>query len=385
MKNRFLKFLITICVIVCVVFSSAVMCFAETEPATEEIPPLVVETEIEVPDDTQKPSVEVRPVEPQTNAPVTVAPATSQAVTQPTTQRRPATSTTTRRPSNQSANNKNNNNNEDDNNNPPQHSTTTTKPATTLPELPEGSFYVFLELNNGKPRLKRVMEKEGRVPPPNIPEREGYVFDGWYADAKFTKKWDFDTSVAKDTLVIYAKWVADGSTVAYKISVPQVAGGSIEVNPATASKGEPVTINVKPDKGMRLVSGSLTINGKSSDVLSFIMPASDVVIGAKFEKIPAEEVTEEDPVSIVPFIIGAAVVIIAIAVIAIVVAKRRARNQVPEFDESGALIIDDDDDDGWIDESIVIGDGFENGKIVKESSETDFNAFESDAENVDDE
>ena len=106
---------------------------------------------------------------------------------------------------------------------------------------------------------------------------------------------------------------------------------------------------------------------------------------AKFEKIPAEELVEEEPVSLVPFIIGAAVLIIAIAVIAIVVARRRAQNQVPEFDESGALIIDDDDDDGWIDESIVIGDGFENGKIVKESSETDFNAFESDAENVDDE
>ena len=382
MKNKYLKLLISICVIVCVIFSSAVMCFAETEPATEEIPPLVVETEIEVTDEPEKPSVEVRPVEPQTNAPVSVAPATSQAVTQPTTQRRPATNTTTRRPSNQSANNNNNGNN---NNNPTKQSTTTTKPATTLPELPEGAFYIFLELNNGQPRLKREMEKEGRVPPPNVPEREGYVFDGWYADAKFTKKWDFDTSVAKDTLVIYAKWVADGSTVAYKISVPQVAGGSIEVNPATASKGEPVTITVKPDKGMRLVSGSLTINGKSSDVLSFIMPASDVVIGAKFEKIPAEELVEEEPVSLVPFIIGAAVLIIAIAVIAIVVARRRAQNQVPEFDESGALIIDDDDDDGWIDESIVIGDGFENGKIVKESSETDFNAFESDAENVDDE
>ena len=136
MKNKYLKLLISICVIVCVIFSSAVMCFAETEPATEEIPPLVVETEIEVTDEPEKPSVEVRPVEPQTNAPVSVAPATSQAVTRPTTQRRPATNTTTRRPSNQSANNNNNGNN---NNNPTKQSTTTTKPATTLPELPEGA------------------------------------------------------------------------------------------------------------------------------------------------------------------------------------------------------------------------------------------------------
>lgn len=381
MKNKYLKFLITVSVVVCVLFSSTVMCFAvpekpeTTKTTVAETEPPVEPEETEAPE-TERPDVEVVPVEPSTKAPITVVPPTSQVVTQPTTQKRPAPVGTTRRPSNQSANNNNNDNNNDNDNDDDnaRNSTTTTKPVTTLPELPEGSFYVFLELNNGQPRLKRVMEKEGRVPPPNMPVREGYAFDGWYLDAKFTKPWDFDTSVAKDTVVIYAKWVADGSTVSYKITVPQVAGGSIEVNPAAASKGEPVTITVKPDKGMRLVSGSLTINGKKSDVLSFIMPASDVVIGAKFEKIPADEIVEEESVSIVPFIIGAVVVVLAVAGIAIAVAKRKADYQVPEFDESGALIIDDDDDDGWIDESIVIEDGFENGKIVKENVEPDYGA-----------
>lgn len=390
MKNRFLKLLITICVIVCVVFSNAIVCFAEPDtPGGGTNTPIVDEDpdnpggeedpdEPGEPEDPQDPQIQVKPIEPSSsNTPEinTQAPSTSKVVTTSTTQKKPTNSGTTRRPSNQSANNNNNNNNDR-----PQNSTTTTTPATTLPELPEGSFYVFLELNNGEPRLKRIMEKEGRVPPPNMPVREGYVFDGWYADAKFTKVWDFDTSVAKDTVVIYAKWVAGGSTVTYKITVPKVAGGSIEVNPAVASKGEPVTITVKPDKGMRLVSGSLTINGKSSDVLSFIMPGSDVVIGAKFEKIPASEAPVEESVSVVPFIIGGGVLVLAIVGIAIAIAKRKAAYQTPEFDESGALIIDDDDDDGWIDESIVIEDGFENGKIVKENVEPDYGAPDADDE-----
>lgn len=389
MKNRYFKILISISVVVCILFSSAIVCFAVPQkPDNSTTAAETTESNEEHGNPSEgpqeQPGGEVRPVDPQpdeseNNGPSTDASSTPQTVTQATTQKRP-TPGTTRRHSNQSPNNNNNNNNDNNNNNNVQKSTTTTKPATTLPELPEGAFYVFLELNNGQPRLKRIMEKEGRVPPPDIPVREGYVFDGWYTDAKFTKPWDFDTSVAKDTVVIYAKWVADGATVSYKITIPQVAGGAIEVNPAVASKGEPVTITVKPDKGMRLVSGSLTINGKRSDVLSFIMPAADVVIGAKFEKIPANELTEEEPVSIAPFIIGAVVIVLAIIGIAIVVAKRKADNQVPEFDESGALIIDDDDDDGWIDESIIIEDGFENGKIVKENVEPDYGAPDADDE-----
>ena len=370
MNNRCLKLLITLGLVLCVLFSSAVLCFAETEESPENTEPTIAETE-----DTTSSDIVVTPVKPS----VTIVPDTTEAieVRPDTTAQTVVPSTTQRvpRPTVQATREYINTPDRNDNNNDRdevQQSTTTTKSDTTLPELPEGSFYVFLELNNGKPRLKRVMDKEGRVPAPNIPEREGYVFDGWYADPKFTKPWDFDTSVAKDTVVIYAKWIADDSTVTYKITVDKLAGGSIEVNPATASRGEPVIITVNPDKGMRMVDGSLTINGKRSDVLSFVMPASNVTISAKFEKIPVEANEDNEKVSIKPFIIGAAIIIVAIIVITIIIVKRRADYQVPEFDESGALIIDDEDADSWLDESIVIEDGFENGKIVRENVIPDY-------------
>ena len=37
------------------------------------------------------------------------------------------------------------------------------------------------------------------------PERDGYTFDGWYADKEYTVKYDF-TQKVKDNITIYAKW-----------------------------------------------------------------------------------------------------------------------------------------------------------------------------------
>ncbi len=252
--------------------------------------------------------------------------------------------------------------------------TSETVTATTDPDeamLKEGQFFVYLERNNGERRLKTILDKPGIVNQPNEPMREGYIFKGWYADPEFKTPWDFNKSIAKKGTVIYAKWEADANTVAYKIMVEKVPGGVIEVNPDTASMGEAVIITVKPDEGKRLVAGSITINGKQSDVLSFIMPKGEVVVGASFEDIP--EVIEEEKTNPLIFIgIGAALLVI-ILIVVIIIIKIKTRPAVVEYDENGAIILDDDDDDSWIDESIVVEDGFANGKIVRESGDFEDN------------
>ena len=47
-----------------------------------------------------------------------------------------------------------------------------------------------------------------------IPTVEGYTFDGWYADAAYTTKFDFSTSITGDTTV-YAKWTANDYYVSF--------------------------------------------------------------------------------------------------------------------------------------------------------------------------
>ena len=43
------------------------------------------------------------------------------------------------------------------------------------------------------------------VEPTPAPSEEGYTFEGWYADAGLTNKYDFNTYVTSDTS-LYAKW-----------------------------------------------------------------------------------------------------------------------------------------------------------------------------------
>ncbi len=232
---------------------------------------------------------------------------------------------------------------------------------TTEETLPEGHFYVYLERNNGQKRLKTELSEPSLVPEPEVPVKAGYIFDGWYADKKFTKVWNFFTDIAQEGTIIYAKWVVDPDAVVYKITVEKSTGGYLKVNPSTASAGQPVIINVVPDDGMKLVAGSVTINGKPTDFLNFTMPNGNVVISAEFEKIPAAEKEDEEAVGVLPFVIGGmALLIVAITVVVVVLLGRRKYNDA-EIDENGT-IIDTDDDKSWVDETIVVEDGFNNGE-----------------------
>lgn len=243
-----------------------------------------------------------------------------------------------------------------------------TTEETTEEPLPDGAFYVHLVLNNGKKELKTVMKKSGLVPEPTEPTREGYVFDGWYRDSEFKESWDFFTDTATEEITIYAKWVADPNTVAFKITVKQSEGGTIKTNPEKASEGEAVYITVTPDEGKRLAEGGLLINGKPSDVFSFVMPSSEVTVSAIFEDIPKSVSGGEEKSNLGIYIIAAAVLVIVVVCAVLFVLVKRKREEDIEFYDPDAPVTDEPDEDFWIDESIVIEDGFRGGKIVKKNS-----------------
>ncbi len=244
--------------------------------------------------------------------------------------------------------------------------------------LPDGAFYVYLERNNGQRRLKTIMKAPGYVSEPAEPVRDGYVFAGWYSDANFKNPWNFLTDKAQKQMTIYAKWVADSNTVEFDIIVEKTDGGTLEVNPQKASVGEPVVITVTPDEGKRLVQGSILINGEPSDFLSFVMPKGRVTISASFEEIPENDGAEEK--SKLPLFIGAVVIVVAIIAVAIIIAKRR-NDFNADLDPDEELYIDEDDEDNWIDESIVVEDGFKEGKKVVESVEPDYGTPDSEENN----
>ena len=41
---------------------------------------------------------------------------------------------------------------------------------------------------------------------PGTPFKDGFVFDGWFTDNSFSKKWDFDNDTVENDMMLYAKW-----------------------------------------------------------------------------------------------------------------------------------------------------------------------------------
>lgn len=214
----------------------------------------------------------------------------------------------------------------------------------------DGKFTVYIELNNGEERLKFDLEEESTVPQPQEkPERKGFKFAGWFSDPEFETPWDFSKDIAKKGTVIYVKWEPDEGTVLHKITVSGLTGGTLEVNPPSAAKGETVNITVKPENGKRLKAGSILINGEASDYLSFVMPDGDVVLSAEFEDIPKKEEAKSNKKLIVIICVAAAALVAA--VVSFFVIRRKNAS--------------DGDSGEWVDDSIKLQEGFKDGRVVK--------------------
>ncbi len=328
----------------------------------------------------------IQPVEPTTQEEVvTTEPETQEEVTeekqtQEETEEKTEDETTKKpnkpRPTQSQATNNNSGNNNNAENNAQQ-----TQQTQQDDDLPEGYFLVFLERNNGERRLKFLMEEPGIIAMPEEPTREGYIFDGWYSDSKFKNEWDFEKDEAKREMTIYAKWIADSNTVEYDIIVEDAVGGKLETNPSKASVGEPVFITIIPDEGKRLVAGSLLINGKSTDVFSFVMPKGKVTISASFEDVPEDEVVEKkDNKRMLPLIIvGVIILVLVIGVVVAFIMRRRDFNA--DLDPNEPEVEDVVDDLVWVDKSIIVEDGFKEGKkVVDRVNPADVEAAEIDIE-----
>ena len=51
------------------------------------------------------------------------------------------------------------------------------------------------------------VKKGGYVERPAEPTRNGRVFGGWYYDAEYTERWDFENDKVEDNMTLYAKWI----------------------------------------------------------------------------------------------------------------------------------------------------------------------------------
>ena len=82
-------------------------------------------------------------------------------------------------------------------------------------------------------------------------QRSGYTFNGWYDGSKFYAAGASYTVSATVTLNASWSYISSGSsstTPTYRLSTPsKTENGSVTVSPKNASKGDTVTVTVKPD------------------------------------------------------------------------------------------------------------------------------------------
>jgi hypothetical protein len=99
-----------------------------------------------------------------------------------------------------------------------------------------------------------------------------------------------------------AKWVNELTFVVPQSFTATVAGtitgGTVIVDPARGPEGTPVTVNIVPDEGKKLVNGSVkytadsgstyTAISKVEGIYCFNMPVSDVIVTAQFTDLDAD-------------------------------------------------------------------------------------------------
>ena len=132
-----------------------------------------------------------------------------------------------------------------------------------------------------------VLAKSGLTSGVYLTNPSGALANNYYVSSTANGVWT----------VSYSAPSSDGgsssSSRRYDVSAPSVKHGDVTVSPKTASKGDTVTITVKPDSGYELdtltvkdASGSkIKVKDKGDGKFTFTMPASKVTVSAEFAEI----------------------------------------------------------------------------------------------------
>lgn len=184
---------------------------------------------------------------------------------------------------------------------------------------PGATHTVTFNPNGGTVSLSTaITTPSGKLTTMPTPILSGYTFDGWFTLASGGEKITTDYIFTSDTMV-YAHWTYVGTSSpttpsvpsnpggwypgnynppasSYSVSAPSVTGGTVSVNPTSATAGSTVTITATPDAGYELTAltvndangKSLELTNKGDGKYSFKMPNGKVSLNAEFRPVSSE-------------------------------------------------------------------------------------------------
>lgn len=120
----------------------------------------------------------------------------------------------------------------------------TEQPVISVSVIPKTQYTVTFISNGGIYAISTV-EEDMNVSQPDIPERYGYTFGGWYTDKDCTLPYDFQTNVTSSA-TLYAKWTADTYTVEYNKNTTEDV-----LIPGGQTKTHDIVLMLSPDKPVR--------------------------------------------------------------------------------------------------------------------------------------
>lgn len=173
-------------------------------------------------------------------------------------------------------------------------------------EIDASTYTINFDANGGTVTpSKMITQNDGTLSSLPTPTRNGYTFKGWYTSANGGVKVNENEVYSKDT-TLYAKWEKKSSTgssrgssgsksssTLYDITIPTINGGTISVDPKSASHGRTISIIATPNAGYELSSlevvdankNNINLTSKDNKQYTFTMPNSAVEINAKFQAI----------------------------------------------------------------------------------------------------
>ncbi len=153
-------------------------------------------------------------------------------------------------------------------------------------------YEVTFVYNNGQDNKTVSVDNESKIAEPTAPEKESYIFIGWFTDAKFKNEYDFDNVVNKD-LTLYAKFEENLDAInGEKFQVTFVLNnGETEVVQEVLG-GKPMQTPLDPVKVNGIFTGWYT-DGNFTDKYDFSkVVTKNLTLYAKYE-IDAVAITNE--------------------------------------------------------------------------------------------
>lgn len=106
-------------------------------------------------------------------------------------------------------------------------------------------YNITFESNGGTiVPAQSILESE-KIELPEVPVKEGYLFEGWFKETECENIWDFEKETVTADITLYAKWTEDPSAAVYTVSFELQEHGT-PIESLTVKTGELLTAPEAP-------------------------------------------------------------------------------------------------------------------------------------------